>query len=134
MKENVIKHLEMIQRIINRLGSNSFLVKGWSMTILAAGILFLAHSSTSEYIILTFTIPVVGFWILDGYFLHQERLFRDLYDKIRAQNDTDFSMRTKSTNLFCNFLKATFSITLLLFYLIEILFILTMFYILTTQT
>ena len=29
--EKVVKHLEMIQAVINRLGSNSFLVKSWSM-------------------------------------------------------------------------------------------------------
>ncbi len=40
-KESVIKHLEMIQRGINRLGRDSFLVKGWSMAILTAGIIFI---------------------------------------------------------------------------------------------
>lgn len=79
-KEQVIKHLEMVQGVINRLGHDSFLIKGWSMTILAAGIIFVARSQVqSAYIVLTFTIPVVGFWILDGYFLWQERLFREVY-------------------------------------------------------
>ena len=35
-KEQVIKHLEIIQGVVNRLASNSFLIKGWSMTILSA--------------------------------------------------------------------------------------------------
>ena len=79
-KEQVIKHLEMVQGVINRLGHDSFLIKGWSMTILVAGIVFVARSQVqSAYIVLTFTIPVVGFWILDGYFLWQERLFREVY-------------------------------------------------------
>jgi hypothetical protein len=36
------------------------------------------------------------FWILDGYFLSQERLFRDLYDDVRqrSEDEIDFSMRT----------------------------------------
>ena len=131
MKKN-IKHLEMIQRTIERLGNNSFLVKGWSMTLLAAGVLFLARgTSTPEGIILTFAIPVLGFWILDGYFLHQERLFRGLYDKVRAQQSTDFSMQTESTNRSCRWWKAIFSRTLLLFYSMEVLFVLAVFCALT---
>ena len=40
-KEKVIKHLEMIQGVVNRLAHNSFLIKSWSMTILIAGMTFL---------------------------------------------------------------------------------------------
>ena len=32
--EKVVKHLEMTQAIINRLGSNSFQLKGWSMILI----------------------------------------------------------------------------------------------------
>ena len=64
-KEQVIKHLEMVQGVINRLGHDSFLIKGWSMTILVAGIVFVARSQVqSAYIVLTFAIPVVGFWMV----------------------------------------------------------------------
>ena len=124
--DRVIKHLEMIQGVINRFGNNSFLIKGWSMAILAAGVLFLARSTCDQSaIILTFVIPVVGFWILDGYFLYQERLFRKLYNKVRKQRDTDFSMKTKKHKKpICNFLASMFSITLRIFYVVEILFVL----------
>ena len=39
-------------------------------------------------------VPVLIFWGLDGYFLWQERLFRALYDHIRAMDaaEIDFSM------------------------------------------
>ncbi|MDD9820695.1 MAG: hypothetical protein OXR07_07440 [Nitrospira sp.] len=60
----VVKHLEMIQEVINRLGHDSFLIKGWSMAILAAGILFIARGEVqSEMVVLAFLIPVVGFWM-----------------------------------------------------------------------
>lgn len=63
----VVKHLEMIQEVINRLGHDSFLIKGWSMAILAARILFLARGEVqSEMVVVAFLIPVVGFWILDS--------------------------------------------------------------------
>jgi len=40
----------------------------------------------------------VAFWVLDAYYLWQERLFRKLYDKVRGLNesDIDFSMSTSA--------------------------------------
>ena len=32
-KEQEIKHIELIQAIINRMNSNSFSIKGWAITI-----------------------------------------------------------------------------------------------------
>jgi hypothetical protein len=34
------------------------------------------------------------FWVLDGYYLRQERLFRKLFDKVRADVTTNLSMDT----------------------------------------
>jgi len=125
--ERVIKHLEITQGVINRLAHNSFLIKGWSMTILAAAILFLARvdNINSVYLTLSFIIPVIGFWILDGYFLWQERLFRGIYNDIRNQEDTDFKMDIpaqlkKPKNQWSN---ATLSVTLIIFYLTELSFL-----------
>lgn len=125
-KDLVVKHLEMIQGVINRLGHDSFLVKGWSMAILAAGVIFIARSEIqSGYMMLAFLVPVTGFWILDGYFLWQERLFRKLYDEVRKQATTDFSMDTKEYKCepTCSWAASTVSKTLLIFYSIEILFV-----------
>lgn len=125
-KEYVVKHLEMIQGIINRLGHDSFLIKGWSMAILAAGIIFIVRAGIqNEYIILTFLVPVVGFWILDGYFVRQERLFRELYKEIRKLDVTDFDMDTRQhkNKPKCWRICAAFSETLVIFYVIEIAFV-----------
>lgn len=126
-KERVVKHLEITQGVINRLANNSFLIKGWSMAILAAAMLFLARveSVNSVYLTLSFAIPVISFWILDGYFLWQERLFRGIYNDIRVLDDTDFKMDIpaqleKPNNKWRN---ATFSMTLNIFYLTELLFL-----------
>ena len=74
--EKVVKHLEMTQAVINRLGRNSFLLKSWSMTILVAAMVLIARENLqNQYFVLVLLLPVVGFWILDGYFLWQERLF-----------------------------------------------------------
>ena len=132
-KEGVVKHLEMVQGVINRLANNSFLIKGWSMTILAAAVLFVARSGTySEYLVLAFSIPVISFWILDGYFLWQERLFRGIYNDIRKQDTTNFEMTIlaqlkKPKHKWHN---AIFSLTLNIFYITELVFIILVFLIL----
>ena len=36
MSEYNVKHLEMIQAIIERMGNNSFIIKGWSFTSIGA--------------------------------------------------------------------------------------------------
>ena len=121
--EKVVKHLEMIQTVINRLGSNSFLLKGWSMTVIVTAMVLIArHDLQNPCIILSLIIPILGFWILDGYFLWQERLFRKVYDDVRTQADTDFKMDVMKHKKKpkCSWISAMFSITLNIFYLVEV--------------
>ena len=135
--EKVVEHLRMTQAVVNRLGSNSFLVKGWSMTVIVAAMLLIArHDLENPYFVLVLVIPTLGFWILDGYFLWQERLFRKVYDEIRVQSDTDFKMnplkhRDKPK---CSWVSAMFSVTLNIFYLIEIGFTIGVFLIVDAKT
>ena len=91
---NKITHLEMVQGIINRMASNSFMLKGWAVT-LVAGIFALASKDTDKLYFLIAYIPIVVFWGLDSYYLLQERLYRALYNKVRLLNekDVDFSMK-----------------------------------------
>ena len=132
-EEKVIRHLEMIQGVINRLGHDSFLIKGWSTAILAAGVIFIARNEIQNgYFLLLFPIIVIGFWILDGYFLQQERLFREIYNDVRKQETTDFAMDIgKHINKKkCKHLKCVFSKTLNIFYGVELLFVFGVFLIL----
>lgn len=78
--ENKLKHLEMIQGIINRMASNSFALKGWAVT-LVAGIFALASKETDKIYFLIAYAPIAFFWFLDSFYLLQERLFRSLYGK-----------------------------------------------------
>lgn len=124
-EEKVIKHLEMIQGIVNRLGSNSFLLKSWSMAIIATAMVLMARQGVNTYVFLALIIPVLSFWILDGYFLWQENLFCEVYDEVRKQDNTDFSMdimKYKNKPKSC-WLSAIRSTTLWIFYISEILFI-----------
>jgi hypothetical protein len=88
-----LKHLDFIQGVINRLSTNSFLLKGWSVVLVSA--LFALSTSDSEvkFVFLAY-IPAVAFWALDAYFLALERDYRSLYDKVRKLDPEkiDFSM------------------------------------------
>lgn len=91
--EKKMKHLEMIQGVINRMASNSFLLKGWAVT-LVAGIFALSSKDADKLYFLIAYIPILIFWGLDAYYLLQERLYRKLYDKIclLQEQSVDFSM------------------------------------------
>ena len=92
--ESKLKHLELIQGVINRMASNSFRLKEWSVVLVSA-ILFLAARENSGEAALTGLVPALVFWVLDAYFLRQERLYRALYDHVRMldPSEIDFSMK-----------------------------------------
>lgn len=139
--EKVVKHLEMIQAVIKRMAINSLFVKGASLLlvitsqVLFASYIFFAFHKESRLIgEKSFAIAeaamliflTLGFWILDGFFLWLERLFRYHYDVVRQQEDTDFNMNVGIHNnkSFSSWGSAVFSVTLVIFYTIEIIFIL----------
>lgn len=97
--ESKIAHLSFIQNIISRIGSNSFFIKGWAITIISA-IIALAISNSERVIIYVSVIPVIAFWYLDSFYLRKERLFRMVYDKVASEheNNINFSMETKEFN------------------------------------
>lgn len=117
--EAKLKHLEMIQGVIDRMAGNLFFLKGWAITLIAALFALSAKDTNSAYILIAY-LPVFIFWVLDGYFLSQERLFRALYNDVRKLDESgiNFSMDTeKYKKDFKNgWLYSMFSPTLLWFY------------------
>lgn len=74
-----IKHLEFIQNVITRHNSNSFMIKGWTITITAA-LFALAGTIKEPGISFVSIIPVLLFWYLDSFYLANERCYVSLYD------------------------------------------------------
>lgn len=113
------KHLEFIQSIINRMANNSFILKGWSVTLVTAIIGFSLSQSITRFIYLAF-LPTLIFWGLDAYYLRQERLFRYLYDhavKGNSKNLKPFSLDTEPfRDEVPSWLRTVFSKTLLPLY------------------
>lgn len=74
-KEELFKEIDLIQGCINRMAQNSFMLKGWALTIFAGVTAFTKGENFSDSITLVCTtiIPFVCFWILDTFFLHTEK-------------------------------------------------------------
>jgi len=127
LKEFMLKEIEIIQDIIKRMAFNSFMIKGWTITLVAVTLLLRG----SEYQVLIAFIPILIFWFLDAYFLWQERLYRRLYNwVIKNRTNTDQYLFDMNAYRFKNEeqsrLRIMFSITLGWFY--GSIFILTLIY------
>ncbi len=94
--ENKHKHMDYIQSAITRMSSNSFYLKGWNITILAAIVALSIKESDWKIYACALFLTII-FWFLDSYYLKQEKLFRELYKKVSSEtndNAIDFSMDT----------------------------------------
>lgn len=88
--EKQLEHLKMIQAVVERMAQNSFMIKGWSVT-LASALFALATAEHQKEFVYLAIVPVVAFWLIDGYYLRQERLFRAVYDRARGISKDDFT-------------------------------------------
>ena len=75
LKEYMLKEIEIIQDIIKRMAFNSFMIKGWAITLVVVALLL----KGTEYQVWIAFIPLLVFWLLDAYFLWQERMYKKLY-------------------------------------------------------
>lgn len=117
--EAKLKHLEFIQLTITRMAANSFILKGWSVTLISALAVLSQKDSNSKFWVIAL-FPALTFWGLDAYFLRQERLFRHMYNSVRKKREyeIDFDLNPRSfENKRDTWLNCVFSKTLLFFYI-----------------
>lgn len=88
MDNNKIKHLEFIQSTITRMNQNSFQIKGWMITLVSALLALYASSEKVAYILIAI-VPAIVFWLLDAYYLQQERRFRGVYNDVAGLSPDD---------------------------------------------
>lgn len=55
--DSKIKYLEMIQSVITRMASNSFVLKGWLITLITA-VCIISFSSRSKYLFILVFVPI----------------------------------------------------------------------------
>ena len=84
---SVQTHLTILQGVIERMASNSRLLKAWCITIVAAILVVVAGKDKPDYVLITL-VPIIMFCVLDAYYLALERGFRKAYeDFVRKLHD-----------------------------------------------
>ena len=120
------KEIDMIQDVIRRMANNSFLLKGWSVSIIIAVLALTSQSitaSNANKLLIILLVTIVIFWYLDAFFLHKERCYRKLYSWVitnrlqstEKQYDLNYTRFLGAVN---NTLMIMLSKTLLPFYAI----------------
>ncbi|MCD7996380.1 MAG: hypothetical protein LUH21_04005 [Clostridiales bacterium] len=87
------KEIDLIQGCINRMSSNSFMCKGWLLSLIIAILALLPENINRKSICFVILLANMCFWWLDTYFLQQEKLFRWKYEwiiKNRIRGNMDF--------------------------------------------
>jgi hypothetical protein len=95
--EDKRKHLDLLQAAITRMAANSYLLKGWCVTLATALFGFSAKEGAPR-LALVALLPILAFWGLDAYYLGLERKFRELYrvattaEALAPAAETNFNM------------------------------------------
>ena len=120
--EDLFKEIDLIQGCINRMANNSFLIKGWALSVLAGATAFTKGENLNNIVLLVFTtiIPFFCFWILDAFYLKIERKYRAMYEERivkRSNNDKSdlYQLNPHKYKVNC-ILKTMISQTLCVFY------------------
>lgn len=130
--EEVHKEIDLIQSCITRMAQNSFMIKGWFVSLYAV-ILALLPEKVNIFLLCTALVAVnLIFWYLDGFFLRTEKVYKKIYDwvlKVRPQNSRKllyqldpmaFKGKIEETE---SVWSVMWSKTLLWFYLIPLIFV-----------
>lgn len=91
--EVIHKEIDLIQNCINRMAKNSFLIKGWALTVITAVLALTKKNIDPIYLCLVLFIPLLAFWYLDAFFLQTEKMYRKIYEWVieaRKKNDFNF--------------------------------------------
>ena len=74
--EEIHKEIDLIQSCITRMAQNSFMVKGWFVSLYAV-VLALLPEKINLFLLCTVLIMVnLMFWYLDAFFLRTEKIYR----------------------------------------------------------
>lgn len=80
LDQKLHKELDLLQGCINRMAHNSFLLKGWLITLLSAVFAIINKDANALNVFIGCILPTIIFWGLDAYFLQLERIYRKRYE------------------------------------------------------
>lgn len=121
------KEIDLLQSCIDRMAKNSFMIKGWFVSIYAVILALLPEKVDVMLLCVVLIVVNILFWYLDGVYLRDEKIFRRIYQWVveaRKQNDREL-MYQLELNLYKNKIgtmdsvgKIMFSKSLFIFYAI----------------
>lgn len=130
--EIIHKEIDLIQSCISRMANNSFLLKGWFISLIAVLLAILKENIDIQLVTIIIIVITLSFWYLDAFFLRTEKLYRVLYSwvlKERALGNNeylyDLSPSVRFSKDVDTIISVMFSKTLVCFYLIPSLSIFT---------
>ena len=88
----LLKEIDLIQACINRMAQNSFMIKGWTISLVAVVLALLPESFDLTGLCLIGIVATLCFWYLDAFFLRTEKLYRWKYEWVleRRLSSEDF--------------------------------------------
>ena len=84
------KEIDLIQSCINRMAQNSFIVRGWAITLITFALALISKSIDLKLLCGILLVVAICFWYLDAFFLKMERMYRWKYEWVitnRQHND-----------------------------------------------
>lgn len=99
MNDNFIKTIDLLQSCITRMSQNSFMVKGWTITLTGIILALVPETFDVRLLCIICFVLIICFWILDAFYLQKERLFRRKYElliKNPESNDLYFDLDIRS--------------------------------------
>jgi len=106
-KQKVLeKEIDLIQGCINRMAQNSFVVKGWLITLVTVVLALFPERVNINILCYVIIIVTIAFWYLDGFFLKMEKLYRWKYEWVihnRKENDKyKYDLNPYNSNMWQN--------------------------------
>lgn len=103
-REKVLyKEIDLIQGCINRMAKNSFVIKGWVMSLVAVVLALLPQTFDIRLLSAIGIIVSLCFYFLDAYFLKMERMYRWKYEwvieKRLSTDDYFFDLNPLNRNM-----------------------------------
>ena len=122
------KELDLIQGCIVRMSHNSFIIKGWDVLLFSGAFIFWESHPQKGEIFPVVAGSIIILWVLDAYFLQQERNFRQLYAWVikarkNGKDDNLYNLDCKKINCNSCILKALFSPVMFLLYIVPLIFV-----------
>lgn len=103
-KEDILlKEIDLIQNCIQRMAKNSFVVKGWLVSLFAVIVALLPEKFDITCLSISGFLTVMCFWYMDGFFLKIETLYRWKYEwvikKRLSCDDYKFDLNPYNENM-----------------------------------